>query len=427
MKRMLFYSLLLLLSNTGSAQYKLHPATLGARFNLLHFPANHKANKQSYSPGIGFQYILGLYQRVDLGFSIDGSFEDQATGTLRPSKSLLAAFEASMRFRFFESVQKWQPFLSSGLGLSQYNGYSNAFLPLGGGLEWAAFRDAYIITQAQYRISIPVVVRPHFFLSLGVSGNLRPGKTRKKATAPVLLPTLIPPRDRDQDGIVDSLDHCPDIPGMAKFNGCPDRDGDGIIDKEDRCPDLAGLARYGGCPIPDTDGDGINDEEDSCIKTPGLARYQGCPAPDRDRDGIPDEEDQCPDLAGTASGKGCPAPDSSWQQTANRIAAALYFETGSYLLSVTGRQQLDSLCELLHQQPQLRVQIEGHTDSIGKKAANLLLSSRRANAILQYLTENGVAANRLQATGYGSSRPIADNTSASGRSRNRRVELKLLY
>jgi len=80
---------------------------------------------------------------------------------------------------------------------------------------------------------------------------------------------------------------------LASLKGCPDRDGDGIADIDDKCPDVKGLARYQGCPIPDTDKDGINDEEDKCPTVPGVARYQGCPIPDTDGDGVNDEEDKC--------------------------------------------------------------------------------------------------------------------------------------
>lgn len=83
--------------------------------------------------------------------------------------------------------------------------------------------------------------------------------------------------DRDNDGILDADDKCPDVAGLAALQGCPDRDGDGIADGDDKCPDVAGLAKYEGCPIPDTDGDGINDEMDKCPTEKGFARYQGCP------------------------------------------------------------------------------------------------------------------------------------------------------
>jgi hypothetical protein len=112
--------------------------------------------------------------------------------------------------------------------------------------------------------------------------------------------------------------------------GCPDRDGDGIADGDDKCPDVAGLARYQGCPVPDTDKDGINDEADKCPTVPGLARYQGCPIPDTDGDGVNDEEDKCINEKGRLN-FGCPVIDEKTIERVNR-AAQNVFATGSHKL-----------------------------------------------------------------------------------------------
>ncbi|MCX8079850.1 MAG: DUF5723 family protein [Bacteroidia bacterium] len=111
--------------------------------------------------------------------------------------------------------------------------------------------------------------------------------------------------DRDGDKITDTLDACPDDPGPEEFKGCPDRDGDKIIDKEDECPDTPGLAEFKGCP--DKDGDKIPDKDDACPDDPGLAEFKGCP--DRDGDKIIDKEDACPDQFGLPEFKGCPDKD----------------------------------------------------------------------------------------------------------------------
>ena len=111
--------------------------------------------------------------------------------------------------------------------------------------------------------------------------------------------------DKDHDGIADKDDACPDDSGLVKFKGCPDKDGDGITDKEDACPEVAGLADLKGCP--DKDGDGVTDKEDACPDEKGLANFKGCP--DKDGDGVMDKEDACPDVAGLAAFKGCPDKD----------------------------------------------------------------------------------------------------------------------
>lgn len=115
-------------------------------------------------------------------------------------------------------------------------------------------------------------------------------------------------KDRDGDGIVDSLDKCPDEKGVIQYDGCPvpDSDNDGIADDSDNCPTVAGVAKYKGCPPPDRDGDKINDEDDKCPDQPGVARYDGCPVGDRDNDGVNDDDDKCINVPGTISNFGCP-------------------------------------------------------------------------------------------------------------------------
>ncbi|MFB0536431.1 MAG: FHA domain-containing protein [Anaerolineae bacterium] len=113
--------------------------------------------------------------------------------------------------------------------------------------------------------------------------------------------------DRDDDGVADEADACPDEPGSAAADGCPDQDRDGISDAEDACPDEAGLPEGGGCPAPgegNRDGDGLLDYADACPDEPGSPRAAGCP--DADGDGIADAEDACPTESGWPERDGCP-------------------------------------------------------------------------------------------------------------------------
>jgi hypothetical protein len=115
-------------------------------------------------------------------------------------------------------------------------------------------------------------------------------------------------KDRDHDGIVDSLDKCPDEKGVIQYDGCPvpDSDNDGIADDVDSCPTVAGTLAYKGCPTSDKDGDKISDDEDKCPDEAGVARYNGCPVGDKDGDGINDEDDKCISVPGPAENNGCP-------------------------------------------------------------------------------------------------------------------------
>ena len=87
--------------------------------------------------------------------------------------------------------------------------------------------------------------------------------------------------------------------------------------------------------------------------------------------------------------------------------------------------ELIEVANILKQYPETVILIEGHTDSVGTEAYNLDLSNRRANAVKNILVQNGVSSTRLEAIGYGESKPIASNETADGRQKNRRVEIKI--
>lgn len=258
--------------------------------------------------------------------------------------------------------------------------------------------------------------------------------------------------DTDGDGIVDALDLCPTVPGSAAFAGCPDTDGDGITDKEDKCPTIAGPKETGGCP--DTDGDGILDKEDDCPKVKGLAQFKGCPdtdgdgvadkddkcptvvglvtlkgCPDKDGDGVADNDDKCPDVKGAIDNFGCPKVSAEEKkQVQERLTFAakkIEFETGSDVIRKTSYVILDEVANILGSYEDLEVAIDGHTDNTGNATKNSDLSIRRASAVYNYLVGKGVKSKRLQASGYGQDRPIANNNTADGRQRNRRVELNI--
>ncbi|MEL7425606.1 MAG: OmpA family protein [Bacteroidota bacterium] len=101
------------------------------------------------------------------------------------------------------------------------------------------------------------------------------------------------------------------------------------------------------------------------------------------------------------------------------------FATGSAELLPISEPELNRLVSLLEEFPELRIKINGHTDSIGDDASNLQLSEARAKAVLDYLVQKGIAAERLRSEGFGETRPVADNESEEGRRLNRRTEFEV--
>ncbi|AGC43124.1 kelch domain-containing protein [Myxococcus stipitatus DSM 14675] len=237
-----------------------------------------------------------------------------------------------------------------------------------------------------------------------------------------------PDRDSDGDGVVDRLDRCPDEAGIAESQGCPepDEDGDGVPDAKDKCPKEKGTAENQGCPaVKDTDGDGVPDDEDKCPSEKGTAENQGCPAvKDTDGDGVPDGEDKCPSEKGTAENQGCPAPVKKpvQEEKLSLSGRRVTFPVGLAVIEGEGARVLDEVVEMLKSRPDVAIRVEGHTDNTGPETLNQELSQSRAEAVRSYLIQRGINGSRLEARGYGPSRPVASNDTPEGRSANRRVD-----
>ncbi|WKD85585.1 Outer membrane porin F [Polaribacter huanghezhanensis] len=259
-------------------------------------------------------------------------------------------------------------------------------------------------------------------------------------------------KDTDGDGVYDKNDSCPDVAGLAAFNGCPDADGDGIQDSKDSCPDVAGLAALNGCPdadgdgiadkddmcpnekgsaanrgCPDSDGDGVVNKDDKCPNVAGPAANGGCPWPDTDGDGVLDKDDNCVNEAGPASNNGCPEPiiTDAAVQTINMGAKFILFNTGKHSFKSGVTKKLDDIIAIMNEFPKATFVVEGHTDSSGGAALNLRISEKRAMAVRDYFVKKGISTDRLEAKGFGEGSPIANNKTRAGRAENRRVEIKV--
>lgn len=218
-----------------------------------------------------------------------------------------------------------------------------------------------------------------------------------------------PPRapvDGDRDGVADGDDRCPAAVGPPP-TGCPaapaDRDGDGFADRDDTCP-----ADFGGEP-------------------------DGCPpATDLDGDGLSAPEDRCPTVRGSMT-DGCPQPTRREPtEVAPEVAALegvlgdVTFDHNTATLRPAARAKLSEIADVLAKQPEVRVELVGHTDDRGKDDVNRTLSLQRAEAVRQALVDRGIATERITTRGAGGDEPLASNATPQGRAINRRVELRVL-
>jgi OmpA-OmpF porin, OOP family len=249
-----------------------------------------------------------------------------------------------------------------------------------------------------------------------------------------------PEADNDNDGLVDGADKCPIEPGPIQNLGCPiiDKDADGIPDDKDRCPnepeDKDTYQDEDGCPDLDNDSDGIPDTSDKCPLVAedkdGFQDDDGCPDPDNDDDTVLDEKDDCPNQPGPVDNKGCPKKYSLVQVTKDRIEIKkqINFATGSAkIVGAVSQQILNEVAQALNDNPQIkRVRVEGHTDSVGDDVKNLKLSQARADSVRAALIKLNVDPARMDPVGFGETRPISSNSTASGRAENRRTEFNII-
>ncbi len=253
-----------------------------------------------------------------------------------------------------------------------------------------------------------------------------------------------PDGDNDGDGVMDGMDRCEDEPedkdGYKDRDGCPDpdNDADGLRDTIDDCPDEAedrdDFEDRDGCPEPDNDQDGLLDARDKCPDEAedkdGYADKDGCPDPDNDGDGFADVDDTCHDEPETVNGfqdaDGCPDDIPKEVKRFTGVIAGITFETNRDVIRPTSEFTLQDALSVLEGYPDVRLEVSGHTDDVGDDAFNLDLSQRRADAVVRWFTDHGIATSRLRGVGFGETRPLADNGTDAGRAENRRVEFRLL-
>ncbi|MDC0339127.1 OmpA family protein [Flavobacteriales bacterium] len=104
----------------------------------------------------------------------------------------------------------------------------------------------------------------------------------------------------------------------------------------------------------------------------------------------------------------------------------VHFDSGNSSIKPSSYDELKELVAFLKLKPEIKIEVGGHTDNVGEKDANQLLSQNRANSVMKYLIDHGVSELRLTATGYGENSPVADNSTDKGRRLNRRTEVRVL-
>lgn len=414
---------------------------------------------KSYRYGLGLSYNRNINKFLNV--SVPVRF---LNGQLKESSKNTAVLggDVQLHAQYYKDNSKIIPYILAGIGTHYIKDEgADVQIPIGLGIDIRMFDRGYFNVGTEYRFSL-TENRNNFIHGVGFKYLI--GKASKVA-------------DMDGDGIVDSLDLCPEIKGLKAYNGCPDTDMDGVPDNLDECPDVAGPALSNGCP--DRDKDGIPDKDDQCPDEPGTKENQGCPNTDRDNDGIPDAIDQCPDEPGNKSAKGCPdgdedgvpdnkdecpdvvgsaafngCPDTDGDGVEDRYdkcptvpgtrankgcpeikkedreklefaMQAVQFELGKTTLLTSSYPILNDIADIMKRYPDYFLTISGHTDPSGKIETNRKLSANRAKACYNYLVSKGISTGRMDYKGFGPDKPRFDNSTEAGRVKNRRVEFSL--
>jgi outer membrane protein OmpA-like peptidoglycan-associated protein len=291
--------------------------------------------------------------------------------------------------RFFSDTVFINPFLGAGPGMVLYKKNLHACLTAAAGFQLRISTSIFLHTQFSYQVNLSSAINNNLAASIGLLGTIL---QRKKKNKPIWINHALPaqqkPVDTDGDGIIDSADACPTVPGPRTFHGCPD-----------------------------TDGDGIPDNNDSCVTVPGISAYFGCPPPT--------VKAPVPTIKVDTLTKAKPVIHDSISNVMNELARQIYFETDKATLTPASVQALTSIVNLLKMQPFTQLQIEGHTDNTGTEKRNAQLSEERAKTVLEYLVNGGIDRQKLTAKGFGATRPVADNATPEGRTKNRRTVFAL--
>lgn len=456
---------------TQSARAQYEGAQEGFAFRMVapnhQYLISEKLNREDFGLGLEFEYLRHINEGLNLSLPLRVTqvklpLDDR--GNLESGSVI--GLDALLHLKYCQEPKFLYPHLFVGLGgvyrdLREFD----IEVPLGVGLNFRLGRHMYLSTKAEYRVGFEdrgdqIQLGAGFLFLVGPGAPTEPEVTDRdqdgvpdgEDLCPDIagVPGLNGCPDTDGDGITDGDDACPTVAGPASMGGCPDTDGDGLSDAEDDCPEEAGPRDNGGCPLSDRDGDGVVDDDDACPDQPGTAATQGCPdadgdgvpdrddrcpntpgspatggCPDSDGDGLIDQDDRCPNTAGPASNNGCPEIEEEDQETLEFAMKAVQFETARATLLTASYTILDQIVDIMNRYPDYKLRINGHTDSIGSSAPNQVLSERRAKACYDYLLSKGIPAARMSYRGYGESQPIADNRYKAGREQNRRVEFDL--
>ncbi|MFC1888031.1 OmpA family protein [Candidatus Cloacimonadota bacterium] len=451
----LFFLVVLIIPWQAFAQNQAGQGHLGFHFGAFQMMGGDEASKMGGMAGFNFGFMFtekfGFDISIDKGSALAGQDEDMDLKTF--------LYPASLGFRYYLMNARFNPYLTAGAGFFLWDIHDvtdedDSFLPfeaegvkLVSGSRARNFLLFGLGSQFYISKSLTLDLGLRYNHLFGPSVDLSGWGDEHTSFVEVragLTFTFKCEKDTDGDGIKDKYDADPENPedfdGFEDEDGAPDLDNDmdGVLDVNDGAPlipeDIDGFEDSDGIPDIDNDGDGILDVNDKAPNQPedfdGFEDDDGAPDFDNDMDGILDVDDKCPFRPETFNDfedeDGCPdkKPEIVFEEKTAIVIEGVNFATSSAVLTTGAKEVLDKVVLTLVDHPEIKLGINGFTDSMGSRDYNIMLSKQRAESVMNYLVEMGISPDRLTSEGYGPDNPVAPNDTKEGRARNRRIEFE---
>lgn len=438
--------------------------------------------------GFGINYFKGIRNKIDFVATIDGSWTDYLyeDGTSYGSNQFLLDANAALNFKMLTDKHTLVPYISSGVGVSLYQGKTGFYVPVGTGLQFNVFDEAFIFTNIQYRYALTSTVNDHFYYTIGIAVSI--GKNKIK---PVEIVEPVKKEISNKNIVVSVYDEATGLPlsnvevtlagpGNQKVNAFTDAGGKAILTSiAPSNYSVSGLLNQINSSAKNIEKEAFETEENQInislshndpqftLQGVVINKTQNIPegnvvvtitndanqnitsVQSNSENGIFQSQLKAESdftLVGKkasyisnivkVSTKGLNRSTTLFVNLELAIEEAkvgqsivlnnIYFEVGKTTVNTAFSTDLNKLVQFLKDNAETKLEIQGHTDSTGSLKLNNKLSQARANSIVDYLVKEGIDSRRISAKGFGPSLPIAENTSEEGRAKNRRVVIKVM-
>lgn len=446
--------------------------------------------------GIGLNYLKGIHKKIDFIASVDGSFTDYLfkDGSTNGSSKFLFDTNIGLNLKLLTDNYTVVPYVSGGIGFSAYQGKTGFYVPIGAGLQFNLFNEAFVFTNLQYRRALSANVNDNFYYAVGIGMSI--GKNKPKSekildTTNLVEPVKIALANPTKNIVITVIDEETSLPlanvavylngiNSETYNAITDKDGKVVFSSINQSDyTISGLLNHLNTSNQKLSKDAFvtdNNQIDITLthndprftlKGVVINKTQNIPegavvinlnnvinqqqiiTQSLENTGIfdmPLEAESDFTLVGKKAGylsnivkvstKGLSRSSTLYVNLELAIEEAragqsvvlnnIYFGVGKGTLNTASSTDLDKIFQFLNDNLATKLEIQGHTDNTGSLALNNKLSQMRAQSVVAYLTKKGIDNNRLSAKGFGPSAPIADNSTADGRTKNRCVVIKIM-